>query len=55
MTWQKQPLSPYINIYVCFCKNKKRVVKHQKMTANHKKQTSQVNDFSAGHARVWAH
>ena len=54
MTWQKQPLPPYINIYMSFCKSKKHVVEHQKMTANHKKQTSQVNDFSAGHTRVWA-
>ena len=37
-----------------FAENKKHVVKHQKITANHKNQTSQVNDFSAEDVRVWA-
>ena len=35
------------SMYRSFCWKNKHVVEHQKMTANHKKQTSQVNDFSA--------
>ena len=39
--------SGYVGVFCWGKKKKKQVVEHQKVTANHKKQASQVNDFSA--------
>ena len=49
----------YIGAFAERQKQRNHVVEHQKMTANHKKQISQINDFSAflcmRRFKVWAH
>ena len=55
----KEAREEYIEVFTWNKQKQKHVIEHQKVTANHRKQRSQVNDFSAflvwEDARVWAY